>query len=85
MDEFRTDYSYSSGFATVYAVLRNGEIIALTKEVTPSPSNTGMYGGYNGEYKDPNATPDDEIVSNKDIWTKIRKAIISGKPVSLPI
>ena len=83
VDEFRTDYNYSNGFGTVYAVLRNGDTIPLTNQVPPT--NVVSY-GYRGEPPmDPIANPDNEDISNKEIWTKIKKAIMSGKPVSLPI
>ena len=84
VDEFRTDYNYSTGFGTVYAILRNGETIALTRVLPPSSVVSYRYMATPPtSIVDPDA--DDDSVSNKDIWVKIRKAITSGKPVSLPI
>ena len=82
VDEFRTEYNYSAGFGVVYAILRNGESIALTSE-TPS-SNVVQY-KYLAVPPTSITDPDNESISNKDIWGKIKKAIMSGKPVSLPI
>lgn len=83
VDEFRAGYDSASGFRTVYAVLRNGETISLSREFT----NDVRYGyGYSmGHYQGLNTDPEDENLDNKDIWTKIRKAVMANKPVSLPI
>ena len=82
VDEFRAGYDPASGFRIVYAILRNGETITLTREF--SSSNVVHY-GYNGEPPLPNTDTDDESVSDKDIWDKIKKAVMAKKPVSLPI
>jgi hypothetical protein len=83
VDEFCTRYDNNShGFGTVYAITRNGEAIALTSEVPQS--NVVSY-GYMQNLQGPNASPDEENMSNKDIWGKIKKAIMSNKPVSLPL
>lgn len=83
VDEFRAGYDPASGFRTVYAVLRNGETITLTREFTSS--NVVSYGYGMRQPQAPNTDPDDENISNKDIWDKIKKAIMANKPVSLPI
>ena len=83
VDEFRSGYDSSSGFRTVYAVLRNGETISLSREF-----ENGVHHGYGyGYMPQPQVPPTDseENLDNKDIWTKIRQAVMKNKPVSLPI
>lgn len=84
VDEFRAGYDSASGFRTVYAVLRNGETISLSREFS-----NGVHHGYGygcmPQPQVPNTDSDEENLDNKDIWTKIRKAVMANKPVSLPI
>ena len=83
VDEFRANYDATSGFRTVYVVLRNGETISLSREF-----ENGVHLGYGyGCMPQPQVPPtnSEEDLDNKDIWTKIRTAVMKNKPVSLPI
>jgi hypothetical protein len=87
VDEFRANYDATSGFRTIYAILRNGETISLSREFNNNAVHPG-YGYSMGGYQVPkahNTDSDEENLDNKDIWTKIRQAVMKNKPVSLPI
>lgn len=87
VDEFGAGYDRVSGFRTVYAILRNGETIPLTREFSSNNAVQLGYGYSMGGYQAqvPNTNSDEEDLDNKDIWKKIREAVMKNKPVSLPI
>jgi hypothetical protein len=81
VDEFAIYYDDWTGIVTLYASLRDGSRIAVSKNDTKPQINIENY-NIPSVIKDGDTIIDEFTAS---LWNKIKKAAMSGKGISLPI